>query len=167
MQEDKRCEHMKRMKWTKDEDLLLQKAIETIGGLKWERISQLVGTRSGKQCRERWYSFLKPDILNNTWSKEDDKLLMKLHHKYGNKWTSICGSFTGRSVSNIKNRWRTLTRNKKSTPRKSQTVVPTLSMNFDVSSIITPNLELFPSFDTNEKDFSSDEYFDIFTNFDI
>jgi len=40
--------------WSAEEDQLLVELISDIGPRSWERISQQVQERTGKQCRERW-----------------------------------------------------------------------------------------------------------------
>ncbi|CAG8787254.1 45611_t:CDS:1, partial [Gigaspora margarita] len=42
------------------EDKKLIALVERNGAKKWRNIAYLMGTRSAKQCRERWDSHLKP-----------------------------------------------------------------------------------------------------------
>lgn len=40
----------------------LVRLVSQYGTKKWSQISKMLTGRVGKQCRERWYNHLKPDI---------------------------------------------------------------------------------------------------------
>jgi len=61
--------------------------------------------RLGKQCRERWYNHLSPDVRKDPWSEEEDKIIIESQQKYGPKWTTISSFLKGRTPNSIKNRW--------------------------------------------------------------
>ncbi|KAK9052407.1 hypothetical protein SSX86_029036 [Deinandra increscens subsp. villosa] len=92
-------------KWSKGEDSLLVQLVEQYGDKNWARIAEKLPLRIGKQCRERWHNCLRPNIMKNAWSEEDDKLLVSLHKQFGNKWADIARNMPGRSENNIKNHW--------------------------------------------------------------
>lgn len=46
--------------WTKDEDAKLEGLVSQFGSEKWVVIASEMGSRSGKQCRERWHNHLDP-----------------------------------------------------------------------------------------------------------
>lgn len=46
--------------WTADEDAMLLQLAAELGPEKWVIISSKMGTRTGKQCRERWHNHLDP-----------------------------------------------------------------------------------------------------------
>jgi myb proto-oncogene protein len=48
--------------------------------------SHLTG-RLGKQCRERWFNHLNPDIKKEAWTPEEDRIILGAHHELGNKWS--------------------------------------------------------------------------------
>merc|ERR1711916_166358 len=80
-------------------------------GSNWGDIAKLLGTgRSAKQCRERWFFNLDSRIRRDPWSNKEDQLLLGLQRKYGNRWSKISKSFSGRTENNIKSRFRTLER---------------------------------------------------------
>jgi hypothetical protein len=52
--------------------------------------------RSGKQCRERWYNHLAPEVNKQAWSYEESLLLFESHRLLGNKWKEISLRLRGR-----------------------------------------------------------------------
>jgi hypothetical protein len=46
--------------WSAEEDAFLAQLVEKHGAEKWVQIAKLLGSRSGKQCRERWHNHLDP-----------------------------------------------------------------------------------------------------------
>jgi myb proto-oncogene protein len=64
--------------WSSHEDSLLLALIEEYGvSGSWPLISTKIGDRTGKQCRERYYNHLKPDITKVTWTVDEDALLLQ------------------------------------------------------------------------------------------
>ncbi|KAI3813144.1 hypothetical protein L1987_17860 [Smallanthus sonchifolius] len=84
---------------------LLVQLVEQYGESSWARIAEKLPLRIGKQCRDRWHNCLRPNIMKNSWYEEDDKSLISLHKKFGNKWADIARNMPGRSENNIKNHW--------------------------------------------------------------
>ncbi|XP_077541245.1 uncharacterized protein LOC144153469 isoform X2 [Haemaphysalis longicornis] len=78
--------------WTKEEDDLLQQAMEEqssggslkLSAIDWQKVSQCVGRRTAQQCRRRWTLLqLKPDISSamRKWSPYDTIHLIWRMHK--------------------------------------------------------------------------------------
>lgn len=61
--------------------------------------------RSAKQWRERWDVSVNPQIKKAEWTEEEDKIIIQLHEKYGNRWSLIATQLKGRSDNAIKNRF--------------------------------------------------------------
>ncbi|EAY21683.1 Myb-like DNA-binding domain containing protein [Trichomonas vaginalis G3] len=96
--------------FTEEEDNLLRKLVEQYGENQWEYLSRQIGTRSSRQCRERWTNYLSPRLSQGPWSKDEDRLLFHKVKKYGKKWELLVRFFPTRSRNNIKNRYNTIVR---------------------------------------------------------
>ena len=44
----------------------------------WSFIARQLKGRLGKQCRERWYNHLQPDINKSPWTAEEDALIIEV-----------------------------------------------------------------------------------------
>jgi hypothetical protein len=44
----------------------------------WSFIARQLKGRLGKQCRERWYNHLNPDINKEPWTTEEDAMIVEV-----------------------------------------------------------------------------------------
>ena len=72
--------------WTKAEDEQVVALVAKYGVKKWSFIASHLTGRLGKQCRERWFNHLNPDIKKEAWTEEEDRIIVEAHRELGNKW---------------------------------------------------------------------------------
>ena len=85
--------------------MILRNKVAEYGLKKWKEIATFLPGRIGKQCRERWYNNVDPNLNKDKWTIAEDLQLMELHKIYGNKWVQIQRHMPGRIDNDIKNRF--------------------------------------------------------------
>lgn len=91
--------------WSQQEDELLKAAVSQLGTKKWCDIARFVPTRTAKQCRERWFNRLDPELKHGPFEQWEDKIIIDKQKEIGNRWSVIAQLLPGRSCGQIKNRW--------------------------------------------------------------
>ena len=90
--------------WEKEEDSTLLSLYEKYGK-NWAAISKEMPHRTGKQIRDRFINCLDTRYKREKFSEEEDKMILKYHKKYGNKWSKIAKKMKARTGDMIKNRF--------------------------------------------------------------
>jgi hypothetical protein len=91
--------------WTTTEDSMLTSAVNQFGTKRWTDVARVVPSRTSKQCRERWFNGLCPEIKRDPFSPWEDEIILQQQKQIGNRWAIIARQLPGRSSNSIKNRW--------------------------------------------------------------
>lgn len=70
--------------------------------------------RDPRQVKDRYRNYLDPNINTESWTMEEDELLIMKREEIGPKWTKIKEFFHNRTPVNIKNHYATLIKKIKS-----------------------------------------------------
>ncbi|KAI8941602.1 hypothetical protein NX059_002817 [Plenodomus lindquistii] len=91
--------------WSQHEDQWLVNLVARNGPHNWVRISQEIGSRSPKQCRERYHQNLKPSLNHDPITADEGELIEKMVAEMGKRWAEIARRLKGRSDNAVKNWW--------------------------------------------------------------
>ncbi|KAK9268623.1 hypothetical protein L1049_000380 [Liquidambar formosana] len=99
---------LKKGPWTAAEDAILVAYVKKHGEGNWNAVQRNSGlSRCGKSCRLRWANHLRPNLKKGSFSPEEERLILELHAKIGNKWARMAAQLPGRTDNEIKNYWNT------------------------------------------------------------
>ncbi|XP_043689137.1 transcription factor MYB101-like [Telopea speciosissima] len=99
---------LKKGPWTAAEDAILMEYVKKHGEGNWNAVQKNSGlSRCGKSCRLRWANHLRPNLKKGSFSPEEERLILELHSKLGNKWARMAAQLPGRTDNEIKNYWNT------------------------------------------------------------
>jgi hypothetical protein len=112
-----------RKKFSAEEDQALEALVARDGKNDWHRIALFMPGRDSRQCKERWFHYLSPDVVQSTWTQTEDELLEEKVAQHGRKWKMFETFFPGRVDINIKNRYSVLLRQKNRQMRSPMEVI--------------------------------------------
>ncbi|KAG2289181.1 hypothetical protein Bca52824_048785 [Brassica carinata] len=99
---------MKKGPWTTTEDAILTEYVRKHGEGNWNAVQKNSGLfRCGKSCRLRWANHLRPNLKKGSFSPDEEKMIIELHARLGNKWARMASQLPGRTDNEIKNYWNT------------------------------------------------------------
>ncbi|KAJ7963795.1 MYB transcription factor [Quillaja saponaria] len=131
--------NFKKGPWTISEDAILIDYVTKHGEGNWNTVQKNSGlARCGKSCRLRWANHLRPHLKKGPFSQEEQKLILELHSKYGNKWALMATLLPGRTDNEIKNYWNTRVK------RRQRQGIPLYSCQPQITPPTTPTTPTFP-----------------------
>lgn len=101
-------EMKERQRWSAEEDTLLRNYVKLYGPQEWHLVSQRMNVplhRDAKSCLERWKNYLKPGIKKGSLTEEEQRLVIRLQAKHGNKWKKIAAEVPGRTAKRLGKWW--------------------------------------------------------------
>ncbi|KAI3782367.1 hypothetical protein L2E82_12412 [Cichorium intybus] len=161
-------ETMRKGPWTEHEDFQLVFYVHMFGDRRWDFIANVSGLkRTGKSCRLRWVNYLHPGLKRGKMTPHEERLVLELHAKFGNRWSKIARKLPGRTDNEIKNYWRTHMRKKAQEKKRTtcRSPSPSFSHCSSSSSICTsnPTIDSMPKIETKERSFYDTGGVDMFS----
>jgi hypothetical protein len=137
-------------KFTRQDDEQLRDLVEVYGTCEWGSISEQMKGKNARQCRERWFNYLCPQLNTAAWTLEEDLLLLQKYAEIGNKWVKIAKFFKNRTDSIVKNRFNKLQRNQQKLLAASvMSVWPLTQTQAHMRSVLQPQTEPLPFLDAS------------------
>ncbi|KAF7805497.1 Transcription factor MYB59 [Senna tora] len=140
--------------WTEQEDIKLVSFVGLFGDRRWDFIAKVSGlNRTGKSCRLRWVNYLHPGLKRGKMTPLEERLVLELHSKWGNRWSRIARKLPGRTDNEIKNYWRTHMRKIAQEKKRAAISSPTSSSCHSSLSSENHTVDSYPTKKTGEESF--------------
>ncbi|KAJ0261979.1 SANT/Myb domain-containing protein [Hirschfeldia incana] len=95
---------LKKGPWTTTEDAILTEYVRKHGEGNWNAVLKNSGLlRCGKSCRLRWANHLRPNLKKGSFSPDEEKIIIELHARMGNKWARMASQFSNQDHSSPQN----------------------------------------------------------------
>ncbi|CAN6338678.1 unnamed protein product [Urochloa humidicola] len=97
-----------RQRWRPEEDAVLRAYVRQYGPREWHLVPQRMNCaldRDAKSCLERWKNYLRPGIKKGSLTDDEQRLVIRLQAKHGNKWKKIAAEVPGRTAKRLGKWW--------------------------------------------------------------
>ncbi|XXH00388.1 60S ribosomal protein L12 [Hypoxylon texense] len=91
--------------WSRSEDDRLRQLVDLRGPTNWVAIANELGTRSAKQCRERYHQNLKQSLDHTPIRPDEGALINTMVNQIGKRWAEIARHLHNRCDNTVKNWW--------------------------------------------------------------
>ena len=71
----------KKCKFSSEEDKKLAEVVEKLGAKRWKVIASFIDGKTARQCRDRYTNYLRPDLVFDRWTPEEDLLLIQKYYE--------------------------------------------------------------------------------------
>jgi hypothetical protein len=72
-----------RQSFSADEDVKLKELVTKLGESNWKGVADRMINRTSRQCRERYKSYIAPNLSYSPWTNEEDELLRAKYLEIG------------------------------------------------------------------------------------
>lgn len=119
-----------RLRFSPEEDKKLLQLVKVLGIHNWMMISSEMKHRTARQCRDRWFNYIDPNLNNQPFTESEDELLLKLYNNLGAKWCEISKYFKRRPANTLRNHYKVIAR-QNTKKEKKQNMVNNLTESND------------------------------------
>jgi hypothetical protein len=127
-----------RIPFTEDEDAKLKQIVGIFGEDCWRIVSLNMPGRSAKQCKDRYFNSLAPNLENGEWTSEEENLLREKVDTLGTRWSIIAKFFKNRGPNNIKNHWNRVLSKKNTVSKEANVQQPLVYKEIDEFNFLDP-----------------------------
>ncbi|GAB4845544.1 hypothetical protein Ancab_038949 [Ancistrocladus abbreviatus] len=105
--------NVKRRCYREEEDVNMQACVSKHGTNNWSSVPKKAGLkRYGKSCKLRWNNCPTPASKHESFTSQEEELIIKLHAAIGSRWSLIAQQLPGRTDNDVKIYWNTKLRKK-------------------------------------------------------